>query len=156
MTTEIKAIVAAVLLALSFGSGWAVNGWRTSSHAAKVVVKQEQHVAAVQTKQAEVSAAVSASAAAVEVQRQIVYRNINHEVIRYVSNPATPVCALGDDWVRLYNAAATGADVSNPASGANGASAPGAANPPAPDGHETGVDYDDRKLRDVPASTGTT
>lgn len=149
----IKAIVAAVLLALAFGAGWAVNGWRLSSHAVKAEVKAVQKVAVVEHAQAVATAAVEASAAQVRTETQTVYRTINHEVIRYVQSPA-PVCTLDSDWVRIYNAAATGA-LSDPASGGNAASAAHAGDAPRPDhGQQDGFNGDGGQLPDVPRDSG--
>lgn len=134
---QIKAIVATAFLALCFGAGWAVNGWRLTSHTAKAEVKAVEHVAAVEHSRAVATAAVEASAAAAEVQTQIVYRNINHEVIRYVQSPA-PACTLDADFVRLYNSAATGQPVPDSSGAGNGASAPGAGNAPHANGDDKG------------------
>lgn len=132
LISQIKYAVAGVLIMLAFAGGWVTNGWRTSSHAEKVVVQQVQHTAAVVTKQADITAAVGASAAAVSAQAEVIYRNINHDVIRYVQTPATPGdpdCTLDPQWVRLYNAAATASDPA-PASGGNAAGAAPTGNTP--------------------------
>ena len=150
----IKAIVAAVLLAVAFAAGWAVNGWRISSHTERAQVAAVQHVATVEHAQAQATAATEVSAVAVRVETQTVYRNINHEVIRYVQSPA-PVCTLDPDWVRIYNAAATGA-IPDPASGGDAASAPHAGDAPGANGGQQGsINGDSGQLPDVPRDTGS-
>jgi len=74
-----------------------------------------------------ITAKVEASAAAAELKTETVYRNINHEVIRYVQSPATPGCALDRKWVRLYNAAAAGTAPAESSGPVHDASSPAAA-----------------------------
>lgn len=150
----IKAIVAAVLLAASFATGWLVNGWRISSHTVKAQVAAVKHEVAHERAQTQATAAVEASAAQVRTETQTVYRTINHEVIRYVQSPA-PVCTLDSDWVRIYNAAATGT-VPEPASGGNAASAARAGDDPRPNSGQQGrIDGDGGQLPDVSTGTGS-
>lgn len=150
--TATKAAIGAVVLALAFGSGWAVNGWRINSHTAKAQVAAVQHEVVHEQAATQATAAVSASAVAVQTQTQTVYRTINHEVIRYVQSPA-PVCTLDSSWVRIYNAAAT-ASVPDSTSGSDAASAPDAGNDQHADhGQQNGAHGDGGQLPDVHADT---
>lgn len=149
----IKAAICALVLGVTFGAGWMVNGWRLNSHTAKAEVKAVQHEVVHEQAVSQATAAVSASAAAVAVQTQTVYRTINHEVIRYVQSPA-PVCTLDPDWVRIYNAAAT-ASIPDPASGGDAASAPNAGDAPNADhGQQNGAHGDGGQLPHVQADPG--
>jgi hypothetical protein len=98
------------------GAGWQVRGWKADSDMAAYQQKQRQTVAA-QDQQVKAVEAVDtrntqASTARLDVdepQRAVEVRYVTQEVIKYKDRPVAGRCVLPVDWVRLYNAAGTGA-----------------------------------------------
>jgi hypothetical protein len=148
--SQIKYAVAGVLVVVAFAAGWMVQGWRLEGKQAQQQVKTVEHTVYVQDKQDAVTAAVGASAASQAAATQVVYRTITKQVDHYVQSPA-PTCTLSDDWVRLYNSAATG-NLSAPALSIDGASAPAAPNAPAGGNGQNGAGDGHGQYDDVPAS----
>lgn len=94
-------------LAGSIWLGWHLRGLAAERDQARQAEAQAKAGLAMQHRQDAITARIDASATATAAKTQIIYRTINHEVVKYIaSNPAD--CTLPADWVRLHNAAALG------------------------------------------------
>ena len=103
-----KMFALAAATALIYASGYAKGKEAEVNHQAVLReqaqqkgIKQEQQAAAV-TQQ------IDAKHASAVAEQRVVYRNIEKEVVRYVTKTEHPACTLPTGWVRLHDAAATG------------------------------------------------
>lgn len=120
------------LLAASFASGWSwrdaiadKDAARTEQEAAEAQTKASERLRKIEQLNAENAALVAQNAALRNQEREVITETITNEVIRYVQTPASTVCALDADGVRLHNAAAAGdvSGLSDTASGFNASAA---------------------------------
>lgn len=101
-------VLAIALLATALvGFGYVKGLERAAAAADKADVHALQGVIKTGRKQQAVTASVAAEHEAKREQDRVIYRTINHEVIRYVqaSTPAAR-CQLDVGWLRLHDAAA--------------------------------------------------
>lgn len=147
---QFKLIAAGLLLMLAFGTGWKIRAWKADSDIAELNKQIAQMVSDAKDKQlefqnqastlehaqADLTTANASLIATKQEKQQVVTRTITKEVIRYAQNPDRPVVLLDYDWVRIHNAAARGADLSDTASTP---STPDGATGPATDADALGI-----------------
>lgn len=109
-----RLLIAAALLALCFGLGYAKGAAASTrdhrAELAKAQLAQLHTTRQIERADTARSQIVAQQHAKATNQQQIVYQTINKEVIRYVSQPRLEpaACRLNPDWLRLHDAAATG------------------------------------------------
>lgn len=115
----LKLVTYALAVAVGFGMGWKVNGWR---YDAAALAEMEAEQAAIEASAEQARKLLEAqvqlrderlqAAAVLEVERskqaEIVTREVTRDVIKYVNSPGAAVRCLDADGVRILNAAAAG------------------------------------------------
>ena len=92
----------AVALAAGIAIGWTTNQWRIDAQRADSLVE----VRKIERLEQETADAIARAAAAERAVLDAEVRVVTQDVIRYVQNPNTGQCDLGDDWVRTHDKAA--------------------------------------------------
>lgn len=100
----IYAAVAAVLLAMGFGSGYKVESWHRDSLEQAAIQKAEKQVEAEATKQAAASQALETT----KEQAHVQYVTITKTVDKIVERPVYRNVCLDPDGLRAANAAIRG------------------------------------------------
>lgn len=112
------ALIAAVCLAVGFGQGWTVRGWkadadaradREAAHAAQIAAVRNAR--AIERTQAETTSRIEARAAAAQVEIREVTRTIIQEVPVHVPPSVDARFDVPAGFVRVHNAAAAGVPV---------------------------------------------
>lgn len=108
-------IAAAVIVAFGlFAAGYRVAAWKYGETLAELRLSYSE----AENKALRASQSATRLAGELEAERsrerEIEYRTINKEVIRYVQSPDAGRCELPTDWVRIHNSAARGTSASQP------------------------------------------
>jgi hypothetical protein len=107
ITTQVKIVAALILSSAIFGGGYWVAHLRYSAVIADINTELSEGARLAEKAAKEHSNAVVTEAVAVDVQREIVYKTITKEVIKYVQNPDAGKCVIPVDGVQLHDNAAT-------------------------------------------------
>jgi hypothetical protein len=101
-------IAAILILSLAiFGGGYKVAQWRYSAIIADIKTELSEG-ARIAEKAAKAHAdIVVTKAEAVKSQREIVYKTITKEVIKYVQDPNFGKCVIPGSWVQQHDSAAS-------------------------------------------------
>lgn len=105
------ALMAAVMLAAGFASGWTVRDWkagREDANRAEAQIVYRDRIIEREREQADVTSAVETKAAEAQVQIRTVTQTIIKEVPVYVPAEADAACVVPRGAVVLLNAAAAG------------------------------------------------
>ena len=92
----------AVALVAGIAVGWTTNQWRVDAQRADSLVE----VRKIERLERETADAIARAAAAERAILDAEVRVVTQDVIRYVQDPNTGNCDLGDSWVRTHDTAA--------------------------------------------------
>lgn len=110
-----KLIVALVIFAVGFGSGWGINDWRLGKQlaetqrdfataTAEASALREAKQKADRARNDAITDALVAEINAENTRSKVIIK----EVIQYVQDPVADACPLPYGWLRLYDGSATG------------------------------------------------
>lgn len=106
--TQIKALAIAAGVAVAFGAGWAVNGWRLNAkYDAERLAEAKAAKAAYDAKAKQYNEA-SAALEASRNEREIVYRTITKTVEKVVTRDVYRNICIDDSGLQLINDALAG------------------------------------------------
>jgi hypothetical protein len=107
ITTQVKIAAVLILSSAIFGGGYKVAEWRYSAIIADINTELSEGARLAEKAAKEHANAVVTKAVAGDVKREIVYKTITKEVIKYVQNPDVGKCIISDEWVRIHDSAAS-------------------------------------------------
>ena len=106
----IRVIVLLALAAICTSTGWMVRGWKEDSEDLAVSKAVKIVTDAAAKRESDIAGIVEARLAELQANQTIIDRGI----IREIQNPVYRNVCIGDDGVRLLNAAARGEAAGNP------------------------------------------
>jgi hypothetical protein len=107
ITTKLKIVAGLILCSAIFGGGYKVAEWRYSAIIADINTQLSEGARLAEKAAKEHANTVVTKAEVVKAEREVVYKTITKELIKYVQDPSAGKCVVSDEWVRIHDAAAS-------------------------------------------------
>jgi hypothetical protein len=110
-----KWLLIGIAATASFAAAWQVQGWRYGLQIAEIEntqwqteIQRQQQLVEAHRYQNQVKDLVSQNRQLAEQKQKTVTEYVNKEVAKHAQSPDAGKCHFNDEWVRIYNAAASG------------------------------------------------